>query len=57
MNELFANFFFPQILEASKFQKAVKAGRVPEGCTYTYDKVCVDNLTSHNVPHTIAYEL
>ncbi|XP_063680343.1 MAP kinase-activated protein kinase 5-like [Bolinopsis microptera] len=30
----------PQILEASKFQKAVKAGRVPEGCTYTYDKSC-----------------
>jgi len=30
----------PQILEASKFQKAVKAGTAPEGYTYTYDKSC-----------------
>jgi len=30
----------PQILEASKFQKALKAGTAPEGYTYTYDKSC-----------------
>lgn len=30
----------PQILQASKFQKAKRAGTTPEGITYTYDKSC-----------------
>ena len=39
-------FGFLQILEASKFQKAVKAGTAPEGYTYTYDKVIFECLFS-----------